>query len=96
MTGPENTKRQEARKTITASGAQLADAFDVTAGALITGYVAIFELTTAEGRYCVWLTGNGGDPDEGTDEGLDSWRVEGMVRKVLRDIYAQNVTEAGD
>ena len=96
VTGPENEKRIEARRTLLEAAAQYADAFDSTAGALCTGYVFVVELTKAEGRYCVWATGNGGHPDDVSDEGLDAWRVEGMVRQVLRDININNVTESGD
>lgn len=94
--GPENEKRLAARRAILEAAALHADAFDATAGALCTGYVFVIELTGADGRYCVWLTGNGGNPDDVNDEGLDSWRVDGLVRKVLRDIDTLNVTESGD
>ena len=82
--------RRKARKTLTQAGAEYADAYDPTSGAIVTGYVTIYEFTTAEGRYCLWLTGTGGDPVEDLEEGLDEWRVEGMVRQVLRDIYRNN------
>jgi hypothetical protein len=85
--------RLQARRSVSAAGAELADAYDATAGALVTGYVAVFELTTAEGRFCVWLTGTGAEPDEASEEGLDSWRVEGLVRQVLRDLNAENVSD---
>lgn len=81
---------------MTEAAAAYADTFDATAGALCTGYIGIFELTTAEGRYCVWLTGSGGEPDDLRAEGLDSWRVEGMVRRVIRDLGCENVTQEGD
>lgn len=81
---------------MTEAAAAYADTFDSTAGAICTGYVGIFELTVAEGRYCVWLTGSGGDPNDAHSEGLDSWRVEGLVRKVIRDLDVQNVTGDGD
>lgn len=87
----ENESRRAARKALTEAHAQLADAFEATAGAICTGYVTVYELTTAEGRYCMWLTGNGGDPDETDDEGLDSWRMEGLLRKALRDLDSRNV-----
>ncbi len=86
-------RRRKARQTLAQAGQEYADSFDVTAGALVTGYVFIVELTTADGRYCVWLTGSGGEPDEENTEGLDSWRVEGLVRKVLRDLDARNVVD---
>jgi len=86
-------QRRKARRTIAKAGQEYADAFDVTAGGIVTGYVFIVELATAEGHYCAWLTGSGGDPDEGNTEGLDSWRVEGLVRKVLRDLDVRNVVD---
>jgi hypothetical protein len=85
--------RIKARKLMSQAGAEYADAYEVTSGALVTGYVSVFEFTTAEGRYCLWLTGTGGEPDQEHTEGLDSWRVEGMVRKVLRDIYSKNTSD---
>lgn len=85
-------RRREVRRTLATAGQQYADVFDVTSGALITGYVFIAEMTTAQGRYCMWLTGSGGEPDEENQEGLDGWRVEGLVRKVLRDMDVRNVT----
>ena len=73
--------------------AEYADSHDVTAGGLCTGYVCIMEITHVDGRACLWITGNGGQPDEQNLEGLDSWRVEGLVRKVLRDLNIDNVTD---
>lgn len=86
-------RRRKARRTLAQAGQEYADCFDVTSGALVTGYVYIVELTTAEGRYCLWLTGSGGTPDENHTEGLDSWRVEGLVHKVLRDLDVRNVLD---
>jgi hypothetical protein len=86
-------RRRKARRTLAQAGQEYADSFDTTTGALVTGYVFIVELTTADGRFCVWLTGSGGEPDEENTEGLDSWRVEGLVRKVLRDLDARNVVD---
>lgn len=94
--GVENDKRRAARRLIVEAAGEHIDQFEGWEGALCTGYVVIYELTGADGRCCLWLTGNGADPDEEHDEGLDSWRVEGMVRKVLRDLDTRNVTQDGD
>lgn len=86
-------RRRKARQTAAQAGKELADVFDTTSGAIVTGYVFIAELTGPDGRYCLWLTGSGGAPDEEYTEGLDSWRVEGLVRKVLRDLDIRNVVD---
>lgn len=86
-------RRRKARQTLVQAGREYADAFDLTAGAIVTGYVFVVELATADGHYCIWLTGSGGEPDENHTEGLDAWRVEGLVRKVLRDLNARNVVD---
>ncbi len=86
-------RRRKTRQTLAKAGQEYADCFDSTSGAIVTGYVFVVELTTAEGRYCIWLTGSGGEPDEENTEGLDSWRVEGLVRKVLRDLDVRNVLD---
>lgn len=87
-------KRREARRTIVQAAAEYADSHELTAGGICTGYVLVMEITTAEGRFCSWLTGSGGTPDEDHTEGLDSWRVDGLVRKVIRDIDARNVADS--
>lgn len=91
-----NAEHRKAREMLSKAAAEYADANDVTAGAICTGYVFIVELATADGRYCLWLTGNGADPREGREEGLDRWRVDGMVREVLRNIDQEVVTREGD
>jgi hypothetical protein len=91
--GEQNELTRPARAILVEAADAHIDAFDAWQGALCTAYVAIFEYNDGNGhRCCVWLTGNGADPKEGEEEGLDSWRVEGMVRKVLRDLDARNVT----
>lgn len=87
----ERELRVEARKSASAAAAKMADIYETTAGGVITGYCLVAEITTAEGRYCIWLTGEGADPDEEHLAGLDAWRLEGIVRKVLRDLDAHNV-----
>lgn len=87
-------RRPKARKTIAQAGQEYADAWDFTAGGIVTGYVFIVEIATPKGRYCTWLTGSGGEPDEENTEGLDSWRVEGLVRKVIRDLDMRNVADS--
>lgn len=95
--GVENDKRREARQLIVQAANAHIDQFDGWEGSICTAYVAILEMhRPGGGRCCIWLTGNGVDPSESADEGLDSWRVEGMVRKVLRDLDAHNVTQDGD
>lgn len=91
--GYEIEKRRKARELIVQAVGEYADSHEITEGALCTGYVTVMELTTAEGRCCLWLTGSGGTPDAGHIEGLDSWRVEGLVRNVLRDLDRQNTSD---
>lgn len=86
------SQRTEARQKMALALAEYADAHEVTAGGICTGYVIVMEITTAEGRSCIWMTGNGGTPNDDYTEGLDSWRVEGLIRHVLRDLDAQNVS----
>lgn len=85
-------QRQKARKTMAQAASECADSHEITAGGICTGYVMVMEITTADGRACLWLTGNGGTPDDDHTEGLDSWRVDGLVRKVIRDLDIQNVS----
>ena len=95
--GTENDKRREARRLIVQAAGEHIDQFEGWEGSLCTAYVAILELVHPDGkRCCIWLTGNGVMPGDDEDEGLDSWRVEGMVRKVLRDMDVANVTQDGD
>ncbi len=86
-------QRNQARKTMAQAIGEYADAHELTAGGICTGYVTVMEITTADGRACQWITGNGGVPDDDHTEGLDSWRVEGLIRKVIRDIYGGNVSD---
>ncbi len=85
--------RRKARQTMAQAVSEYADSHEVTAGGLCTGYVCVMEITTAEGRSCMWITGNGGTPDDDHTDGLDSWRVEGLVRRVLRDMNAGSVSD---
>lgn len=95
--GTENEKRREARQHIVQAAEAHIDQFEGWEGSLCTAYVTILELVHPDGqRCCIWLTGNGVLPTDDRDEGLDSWRVEGMVRKVLRDLDARNVTQEDD
>ena len=87
-------QRRKARQTLVQAGKEYADAYEATASGIVTGYLFVVEVTGADGRYCMWLTGTGGEPDEEHTEGLDSWRVEGLVRKVLRDLDIRNVDDA--
>ena len=91
--GEVNDKTREARRLIVQASGEYVDQFDGWEGSICTAFIAILELHSPDGhRCCVWFTGNGAEPSDERDEGLDSWRVEGMVRKVLRDLDAQNVT----
>lgn len=86
-------QKRKARTLLAAAMTEMADSHEVTEGGLITGWIAVAEITLADGRSCLWLTGNGGTPDDDHTEGLDSWRVEGLVRKVIRDLDCGNVSD---
>jgi hypothetical protein len=91
--GEANERTREARRLIVQAAGEHVDQFEGWEGSICTAFVTILELHSPEGhRCCIWFTGNGVDPGETHDEGLDSWRVEGMVRKVLRDLDSRNVT----
>jgi hypothetical protein len=92
--GYDIAQRQKARKTMAQAIGEYADSHEVTSGGICTGYVCVMEIATAEGRSCFWITGNGGTPDDDHTEGLDSWRVEGLVRRVIRDMYHGNVSDS--
>lgn len=95
--GVENDKRRRSRQLIAEAAAEHIDQFEGWEGSICTAFVTILEYHAPDGtRCCVWLTGNGAQPSEDNEEGLDSWRVEGMVRKVLRDLDARNVTQDDD
>ena len=87
--------RLKLRPTLAKAGGEYADIYVGTRGALVTGYVVVFEVADGSGySACMWLTGSGGEPKEEYLEGLPSWRVEGLVRKVLRDIHCENVADS--
>lgn len=86
-------QRNKARRTMALAIGEYADSHELTAGGICTGYVTVMEITTAQGAVCSWITGNGGEPDDDHTEGFDSWRVEGLVRKVIRDLNTGNVTD---
>ena len=95
--GVENDKRRKARQLIVEAAGEHIDQYEGWEGSILTAYVTILELASPDGhRCCIWLTGNGVQPDDDRDEGLDSWRVEGMVRHVLRDLDGRNVTQEDD
>ena len=86
-------QKRKARKTMVQAIAEYADSHEITAGGICTGYVTVMEITVANGRSCFWITGNGGSPDDDHSEGLDSWRVDGLVRSVIRDLDCKNTSD---
>lgn len=91
-----NENRTEARALVAQAGQLYADAFAETAGAIVTGYIGVFEMTTARGRYCVWLAGGGADPTSEDPDGLAPWRIEGMLRYTIRQLPSPSVELADD
>jgi hypothetical protein len=80
-----------ARREIADACAHYSDGFEVTAGALVTGFVAIMEMSlTGGGQRVIWAVGNG-DPD--TRGALNPWEVEGLLREALNDLRTGNVSE---
>lgn len=90
--GYDTEQRQKARKLLAQGAAEYADSHEITAGGICTGYLMVMEITTATGAACLWLTGNGGSPDDEHTEGLHSWRVDGLARHVIRDLDDLNVS----
>jgi hypothetical protein len=90
----ERIERQlEARRMMVEAINYQADSYEGWEGALVTGYVCVFELTAPSGHQTVaWLTGNGAEPRAGQVEPLYEWRTEGLLRKALRDINQENVS----
>ncbi len=86
-------QKQKSRRKMVEAIAEFADSHELTAGGICTGYITVMEITTASGRSCLWITGNGGEPNDDHTEGLDPWRVEGLVRNVIRDLNRDNVSD---
>ncbi len=54
-------------------------------GALVTAYVMCVELTTIDGKGIFWISGDGSaQMSEEEPSGLHPWRIEGMLRFVIR------------
>ncbi len=91
MTERAELERIARQKMVEACAAWI-DQWDWTAGSIVTGYVVIMETTRPDGEVdCTWATGSGADVSDLDDAPLVSWRVEGLARKVIRDIYSNNV-----
>jgi hypothetical protein len=85
-------QRLKARKLMTDAGVEYANSFDVTEGGIVTGYLSVFEIMGADGElYCVWITGDGSEPHDDERGALPAWRVDGLARKVIRDIDCRRV-----
>lgn len=74
-----------------------ADEYDYLSGGVITGYVAVYEITLLDGRRSVmWITGDGSDPEAERRNGLKLWRVDGLLRQAIRDIIADASEQASE
>ena len=87
LTDEQRERYRLSRAKIAEAIAEYADVFPVTEGALVSGYVCVFELSNLDNEHwLMWFTGNGGEPTKDSLSGLAAWRVEGMLRRAIRDI----------
>lgn len=93
--GTDLTQRTRARALLAEACAQYADTYEATAGAIVTGYVVVMEVSHAGGkRHVVWATGDGGIPTGDDSAWLYEWQAEGLLRQVLHDIRRGNVSRS--
>lgn len=63
---------------------------------VVTAYIVVCEVVTPAGRGVVWVTGNGGEPVDGAEEGLHRWQVRGLLGEVSEQIREGNSRHDGD